>query len=901
MMHSGFVFGAVLVLLAIIGITRATPARAFVQQEVRIVGIEVEGNTSIPDAAILQHVRSSPTRATNPQQIREDTRKLYSTRWFSSVEHDIRQTDRGPVLVFFVRERPIVRKVEYIGNNKIKRNLLDSWTGLRVGSPMDPSANKEAAKQIKRRYEDKGFRHAEVTLEQGGQVGDQAVIFRINEGPKVYVYKRVFAGNKFVSAARLKTKLSTKAAVLGLPVMSLGLFNPDTIPNDIESLKQYYHALGFFDAKIEATPKSSADNAWVTVFFNVDEGVRYKVRSIEYNGNGAIPEQQLSKGRELREGDFFNARFMNKDVGNMLTQYDERGHYFAQVQPAPRFLEEPGVVDLVYEIDEDRVRILRNINVNLVAEHSNTKETVILDRSPMAPGDIVSRVRQRRFAGALRSSGIFEQGPAGVRVEVVPIEGAGALAARRRNSSVMRAQNADRHASQPGFGHTIGSQRLPFQTGKPAVSNPFYKPKYFNGPAPTKTIFRGQSSEPVIRSQVPAPTFRGQGPDFPEFRGQNYDPANPVYDNIPQGDPFGRQLTDPGFVDINVFANEGRTGRLMFGGGVNSDAGLVGSFVYDEQNFDLFRPPASFADILEGRAWRGGGQRLRLEAVPGDQVSRYSASWTNPYFLYSDYSFSVSGFFFNRFFPDWDERRGGGRVSIGKQVSPELSVSAAVRLEEVRLSDPSGTPPPQILADSVGSNFLSTGQVTMTYDTRDSSILPSEGYYAQASYEQAFGDFTFPRLEGEYRQFWTVTSRPDGSGRHVFSLVGQLGWTGADTPIYERFFAGGAQSFRGFAFRGIGPVENSVSVGGRWMAIGSAEYRLPLVASDAVQGVVFTDFGTVENNVTFDNFRVTVGAGLRVTIPQMGSVPLAFDFGFPVVSEEFDDERIFNFSVSANR
>ncbi|MFK7821243.1 MAG: outer membrane protein assembly factor, partial [Planctomycetaceae bacterium] len=549
-----------LMLLAIVAITHTAPARALGQAEVRVVVIDVEGNTSIPDAAILQHVRSSVARATNAQQIREDTRQLYSTRWFSSVEHEIRQTEGGPVLVFFVQERPIVRKVEYIGNRKIKRNLLESWTGLRVGSPMDPSANKEAARQIKRRYEEKGFRHAEVTLEQGGQVGDQAVVFRINEGPKVYVYKRVFSGNEFVSAARLKTKLSTKAAVLGLPVMSLGLFNPDTIPNDIEALKQYYHALGYFDAKIQATPKSSADKAWVTVFFTVNEGVRYKVGAIEYAGNGAIPENQLSKGRELKEGDFFNARFMNKDVGNMLTQYDERGHYFAQVQPAPRFREEPGVVDLVYEIDEDRVRILRNINVNLVSEHSNTKETVILDRSPMAPGDIVSRIRQRRFEGRLRSSGIFEQGPTGVRMEVVPVEGARALAARRQNSSVMRGQNAERRsthrrASKPGFGHTIGSNPWSNKTSKPAVANPFYKPKYFAEPAKTKTIFRGQSPEPAFRSQFPAPTIRGQGPELSEFRGQNFDTANPLYDNIPQGDPFGRQRTDAGFVDINVFAN----------------------------------------------------------------------------------------------------------------------------------------------------------------------------------------------------------------------------------------------------------------------------------------------------------------------------------------------------------
>ena len=65
--------------------------------------------------------------------------------------------------------------------------------------------------------------------------------------------------------------------------------------------------------------------------------------------------------------------------------------------------------------------------------------------------------------------------------------------------------------------------------------------------------------------------------------------------------------------------------------------------------------------------------------------------------------------------------------------------------------------------------------------------------------------------------------------------------------------------------------------------------------------MLFSDFGTIEEDVSFDAFRLTVGAGLRVTIPQMGAVPLAFDFGFPVLKEDFDDERIFSFYVSVNR
>jgi outer membrane protein insertion porin family len=90
-------------------------------------------------------------------------------------------------------------------------------------------------------------------------------------------------------------------------------------------------------------------------------------------------------------------------------------------------------------------------------------------------------------------------------------------------------------------------------------------------------------------------------------------------------------------------------------------------------------------------------------------------------------------------------------------------------------------------------------------------------------------------------------------------------------------------------------------VGGEWLAVGTVEYLFPILANEMVHGVVFSDFGTVENDVAFDDFRATAGAGLRLTVPAMGPVPLAFDFAFPIASQDFDDEQIFSFYVGFTR
>jgi outer membrane protein insertion porin family len=66
-----------------------------------------------------------------------------------------------------------------------------------------------------------------------------------------------------------------------------------------------------------------------------------------------------------------------------------------------------------------------------------------------------------------------------------------------------------------------------------------------------------------------------------------------------------------------VEVQEQRTGSLMFGIGVNSNAGLTGSIVLNERNFDILRPPTSSDDLFGGSAFRGAGQEFRIESVPG--------------------------------------------------------------------------------------------------------------------------------------------------------------------------------------------------------------------------------------------------------------------------------------------
>ena len=625
---------------------------------------------------------------------------------------------------------------------------------------------------------------------------------------------------------------------------------------------------------------------------------------------------------------------------------------------------------MVFEIDEDRPRYVRDINITYDGDHPHTKQTVALDRLQIQPGDladpwIINRGRSRLNGSQLFEPGIgfqfepVEPGESGFSADSRTYRAQGppsgpdgwtqefSIAAQR---SALESADEDYHwltrrdETDTAHAGNTGAQAIPDAGQR---RNPVPPPAHDARTAigiragdvekrqmkPARPRFQ-REVEPVamppadLDHNVAHPVFESDLMGFrtvtpsrffsiepvafetsqninaeePIVRAQSPDAVPKRTDAILDGSPYQGQFREvqPGWLDINVNASEGRTGRLMFGAGVNSNSGLVGSFVWDESNFDILRPPTSFSDILEGRAWRGGGQRFRLEAAPGNQVSRYAASWTDPYFLYTDYSLGVSGFYFNRYYPDWTEDRYGGRVSLGKQFTPEWSGSLALRLEDVEMRNPQ-IPTPASVLPFIGSNFLSTVRASVTHDTRDSSMMPTEGHYVDGGYEQAFGEFTFPKVEVDARQYFTMHNRPDGTGRHVLTLAGNLGVSGNDTPTFERYFAGGFQSFRGFAFRGVTPRESGFTTGGTFQALGTVEYRLPVTADDMINVVAFSDFGTVDESVSLDKFRASVGFGFRVVIPAMGPVPLAFDFAFPVVAEDEDDERIFSFYVGINR
>jgi outer membrane protein assembly complex protein YaeT len=603
------------------------------------------------------------------------------------------------------------------------------------------------------------------------------------------------------------------------------------------------------------------------VVFHIVEGPVVRVRKVSFQGNHVASSGRLrtvlSNTGALIPGLVtpLSPKFLPQQVelekAKLLDYYHRLGHLEARIQeeivPDPRDL---GIVDLIYHIHEGPGYSVRAVRLegNKTYTEERLKKVVALKEGQRYDKDIVQADINR-----LRTL----YGNSGVNIGI--------------EEAVFAVPN------QPGVVDVhyqiLEPGREPDRVGRIIIEG--------------NTI----TDQRVILNQLNL--YPGQILQYPQIEQARanlirlglFDPDDP-----PTVEVLPNEF-DSSYKDIRVRVKETRTGMIALTANVNSDAGVNGSIVVNQRNFDITRFPTSLDDLWAGRAFRGGGQELRLEAMPGTIFQRYSLTFREPYLFDSRFGLTASGYYFNRAFAEYNEDRYGGRFTLDYRLdNPIWRLNGSTRVEGVNLRNIPYWATPAI-TDDAGHSFVLGLGTGLTRDTRDSFLLPTTGSIIDLKFEQVLGDYVFPIGIAEASIFRTLYQRKDGSGKHIVAARTQLGVTGDNAPVFERFYAGGFRSLRGFEFRGVGPFENYLNVGGTFSFLNSVEYQLPVLANDRLYLVGFVDHGTVERDVAIRDYRVSVGFGARIVVPALGPLPIALDFAFPLVKGPFDNERLFSFYV----
>ena len=411
--------------VAVLALTTAEGVRAQAGgrlPEGTITEVRIEGNTSIPAEQIRAKIKSRAGSPLDQRRIEADLKSLLGTKWFSDVSpyYDEDPKGKGYILIFAVKEMPVLSHVEFLGRKGVKLKDIEEATGLKKGARADAMRARLAVEQILTLYHDKGYDLAEVKLVEGGKDGDTRVVIRIFEGPWHKVGSIDFEGNTFASDATLETKITSRSRLFGL---FRGKYHRDDLEEDARKLRDYYQGLGFFDVKVTPVTRPGSDLGDVRLTFVISEGIQYKVRKLVFEGNKKIPTEKLLEGMTLHSGQPFRDTMRDADRKTLISKYYTIGCIDTQILPEPKVTEEVGVVDLVYKIEEGEPYYLGFLEVR---GNERTRDKVIRREAVMAgilPGEVLDLNRIETFRKRLDSLQYFntpnQQGAKPIEIKVI--------------------------------------------------------------------------------------------------------------------------------------------------------------------------------------------------------------------------------------------------------------------------------------------------------------------------------------------------------------------------------------------------------------------------------------------------------------------------------------------------
>ena len=367
-----------------------------------IFRIDIEGNEIVSDATIISKIKIRAGQPYNKNVINEDVKNLYGTGFFETVEAEEKDISEGVVILFKVKEKPLLTKISIEGVRFIrKRKILDS-IDIKEGSFVDEFKVKEAVRKIKDLYNIKGFSQAEVTYQIIPVEGKNEVTVKlsIDEKRVLKVRSVKVRGNKSVSGRRIIKLMKTRKAWL----LNRGVFKKEVLEDDIRRITDFYKLEGFSDASADIDVEHLPKGVYLTV--NVNEGRRYYVGKITVEGVKEIPGYAVFSAMELKEGSIYSEQAVYVDSSRIREVYVDRGYIFSQVDPLSLLNPATGKIDIAYKIVENDIAYIEDINIK---GNIKTKDKVIRRELRVYPGERFDGKKIRKSKERLDNLGFFEE------------------------------------------------------------------------------------------------------------------------------------------------------------------------------------------------------------------------------------------------------------------------------------------------------------------------------------------------------------------------------------------------------------------------------------------------------------------------------------------------------------
>ncbi|NQT06381.1 MAG: outer membrane protein assembly factor BamA [Candidatus Omnitrophica bacterium] len=670
------------------------------------------------------------------------------------------------------------------------------------------------------------------------------VTFIVEEKP--VINSITFKGNSSIREKVLKKEIVSKEG---------DMLDPGRISQDTVILRRFYEKKGFPQAEVDYSSEIDEEANSAAVVIVVNEQRSVKIKHIFFEGNENYYDSRIMRLITTRADTLFTSGYFQQDV------------FQEDVEKIKAFYQMEGFLDIAVESESEYYNDGKSMDLTII----------VSEGQKYLVGDI--SIKGNKIFAEDRIMGVLEL----TRNKAFSQQAMGLDMAHIQEIYYNEGYIMCRVAPEPTVNKTTGRIDIAYTIDEKRLI--YVNKVEIAGNTKTKDI--------VIRRELRA--YPGE-----PFSGKDVKRSKERLYNLGYFEEIAfdtRETDDPEQRDLVVNVRETKTGEFSFGGGYSSIDKLIGFASISQRNFDLLNFPT----------FTGGGQNLTLKAELGFVRSDYLLSWTDPWIFGFPYSL---GFDFYRTTHSrerdvgyaYEEERWGGDIRVGKEFTDYLKGRVMYKFDRIKMSDV----PDDVVYDirrEEGTNYLSSFGGSLTFDTRDNTFNPKRGTVVTAGVEDAGGvfggDFDFLKYTGSVSQYFSFIDVFVLELRMRGGVVDAYG--GSDhVPIYERFFAGGSNSVRGYSERGVGPRDpgSGDPIGGESVLISNAELTFP-VFKDILKGAIFCDAGNVWEDawdVGQGDYKYGAGVGIRVKTP-IG--PVNVDWGYPLKEIEDEEQKgRFYFSMS---
>jgi outer membrane protein insertion porin family len=720
----------------------------------------------------------------------------------------------------------LVESITVTGAERTSEAAITNTFGINEGQTY---AYEDIRKGLSRVYE-MGF-FDDVRLHTEDVAGGQRLNVEVVESPVIGTI-RINAGRK-IDKGDIREKLE-----LGVG----SSLNERLLFRSLSAVRALYREKGYYIAKVDYEIAPIGEGL-VDLIFNIDEGVKVKVGKISIDGNESLSDKAIRKKMETKEKGWFkrkdyNPTIFEEDMDRIVEFYRDEGFMQAEVvSHEVELTEDSKLADLNINIKEGPRIYVRSIDIELLGDEESGKvlsEEGLARRVNLQTGDAYSQVSYRRTLENLYSA-LGDQGY--VYAQIEPVE------------------------SIDGDSVSLTLRVVPERAvlvNKIVIEG--------NRTTLDKVIRREMVIRPgdILRRSMIERSHR-------EIFNLGY------FEDVQIGSQVANEIGD---IDLVFRIKERQTGIGNVGAGYSEEFGLTGFLEFSHNNVGWYK---KFPYLGLGK-----GQSINLRWEFG-KLTQIDLSFRDPWFRDRPILVGFDLYDTKRQYDTYTDKRDGFGVVVGRRL-PYIDYSKVYwryRLER-REIEPDENKASDLVKSQAGKRTTSSTVVTFLRNSVDNPFFPRHGSRTSLTCEWAGG-----LLGGTtaYQSYILDNSgflaMPWLDAAVVFKVrAGVVDGLGSEgyIPVYERFRLGGTTTdgVRGYSEREIVPEGNAIDDGGRFMMLGTIEYRIPVIKNRA-HLLAFMDAGNTWNSVRAARpgfLRRSAGVGFRIEIPMMGQMGLDLGYGF---------------------